>query len=85
MIIAREKEEAQPVCMGFALFTQKCRSDENFSMWLEPLKQDFNVLASAGEIDVHRLRDLQSALIDLIELIDNPPRRFSRAQLGRLS
>jgi hypothetical protein len=70
-----------PTCLGFAKFTIKLRDDADFAHWFAPLERDVRKLMSGQPVNVQRLRDLQAALIDLIELIDEPSRRFDRNYL----
>jgi hypothetical protein len=71
--------------LRFAQFTTKLREDTDFSQWFAPLERDVRKLMSSQPINVRRLQDLQVALIDLVELIDEPSRRFDRNLLKKAS
>ena len=64
-------------------FHTKLRDDADFAHWFAPLERDVRKLMAGQSVNVQRLRDLQAALIDLIELIDEPQCRFDRNYLER--
>lgn len=63
-------------CLGYAAFVERMENDASFSRWFEQLSADVQAMAATGDAGRQRLVTLQRALIDLIELLDDPPVRF---------
>jgi hypothetical protein len=65
-------------CLGYASFCSKLDEDESFRPWFESLDRDLRELASGPGEARARLVALQSALIDLLDFLDEPAVRFPR-------
>jgi hypothetical protein len=57
-------------CVGYAAFSQRLHSDEEFSSWFAPLNDDIDAVAAAPQEDNVRLIHLQRDLVDLIDFLD---------------
>lgn len=78
MIVDGRDATGQPRsdCLGYAAFVRRLRDDADFAEWfalvLDPI-QDMR----RGEQDLERLRGLQHALIDLLDIIDRGRSRYA--------
>lgn len=63
-------------CIGYAAFVAK--QEEAFRFWFEPLRQSVDALATDLKSDNGRLKELQHALIELIEYLDSEGVRFDK-------
>ncbi len=63
-------------CIGYAAFVAK--QEEAFRFWFEPLRQSVDALATDLKSDNGRLKELQHALIELIEYLDSDGVRFDK-------
>lgn len=73
MIVAQDGVDA---CIGYAAFVAK--KEDAFRSWFEPLRHGVDALAADLKSDNGRLKDLQHALIELIEYLDPEGVRFDR-------
>jgi hypothetical protein len=71
-------------CLGYASFCSKLEQDESFRTWFEPLDRDVRELASGPGEARARLVALQSALIDLLDFLDESAVRFPRRLRSRI-
>lgn len=62
-------------CIGPATFRR--RRDPDFRDWFEDLETDTRTLASSEDRYVERLALVQNALVELIDFLDAPSRRFA--------
>jgi hypothetical protein len=72
-------------CLGYAAFTVKLKQDPNFTCWFTQLGKDIDELAAQSEPSYGRLITLQRELIDLMNFLDDPPRRFPAKLRTKLS
>jgi len=56
-------------CLGYAAFTEKIK-DPQFAKWFTRMTDDITRLAKSNTIHDERMRELQHALIDLINFFD---------------
>ena len=68
--------QARRYCIGYAQFCTRLRDDQTFAEWFRPLCEDVAALVDESYSGFERLARLQRALIDLIDFLDDPPRRF---------
>ncbi len=73
MIVAQDGTDD---CIGYGAFVAK--QDEAFRFWFEPLRQSVDALATDLKSDNGRLKELQHALIELIEYLDSDGVRFDK-------
>jgi hypothetical protein len=71
-------------CLGYAGFCARLVEDSGFAGWFKQLGKGVDQLASDLAPGRERLAGLQRALMDLIDFLDDPPRRFGAAQRARL-
>jgi hypothetical protein len=71
MTTRRSAEADQPTCLGYARFIKRLHDDPEFSFWLSPLEEDIHRMAVGEDVSTQRLRDLQAALVNLLEFIDD--------------
>jgi len=71
-------------CIGYATFIAKLVQEPSFARWFEKLEDDVRQLAAEPSPRYARLVDLQHALMDLIDFLDDPPTRFPREHRTRL-
>jgi hypothetical protein len=71
-----EAEGSRWQCLGYASFCSKLDQDESFRTWFERLDRDVRELASGPGAARARLVALQSALIDLLDFLDESAVRF---------
>lgn len=71
-------------CIGYAAFSARLAGDAEFARWFEQLSGDLDHLADDLAPGRERLVGLQRTLMDLIDFLDDPPKRFSAAQRARL-
>lgn len=68
------EEKGELYCMGYAAFSKKYQSDEDFKKWFQPIEDGIDMLVHAREHNdfaaTGRLRRLQHLLIDLVLLLD---------------
>lgn len=62
-------------CKGYASFTAALDRDRTFASWFTRLGDDIDALATRPKASVERLVQVQHALIDLIDFLDEPPLR----------
>jgi hypothetical protein len=66
------KEDNELYCMGFAAFTEKYHTDQQFKKWFKPIESVIVLVAEAGgnghgnPAATYRLRRLQHLPVDLI-------------------
>ncbi len=70
-------------CLGYATFIERLGKDPPFRRWFEPLRADIEELAT-DDAGYERLVRMQHDLIDLIDFLDDPPVRFSKAQRTKI-
>jgi len=71
-------------CVGYAAFRGHLDDDPAFADWFRPLCEDVSALVDEETRGFPRLIRLQHALLDLIEFLDDPPRRFLRERCRKL-
>jgi hypothetical protein len=72
-------------CMGFAAFSRRLHTDQEFRSWFAPLDADVDEVARSDRAGNVRLVRLQRDLMDLIDLLDPhavrvPPRHRQRLE-----
>jgi hypothetical protein len=70
-------------CLGYATFTEKL-DDPQFAKWFARMTADIAQLAQHGEVNERRLRELQHALIDLIDFFDRSRTRVPESRRTKL-
>ena len=75
---------ARSHCIGYAAFRGRLTEDDVFAAWFRPLCEDVAGLVEEDGGGRARLIGLQHALLDLIEFLDDPPRRFVQEHRKRL-
>lgn len=70
-------------CLGYATFTEKLNNPQ-FGKWFAGMTDDIERLAQNSETNERRIRDLQHALIDLIDFFDRPRTRVPEARRRKL-
>jgi len=68
-------------CIGYAAFFEK--KDESFRYWFEHLQWSIEEIAKDSASDNGRLKDLQHALVDLIEYLDPRQMRLDKRSLHK--
>jgi hypothetical protein len=71
-------------CIGYAAFVAKLEHEPTFARWFVKLEGDTQQVADDPSPRYDRLIDLQHALMDLIDFLDDPPTRFPQKHRGRL-
>ena len=84
MTTQRPADADKPTCLGYARFSKRLHDDPEFRSWLSPLEEDIHRMAAGENMNTQRLRDLQAALVNLLQFIDDPPRRFDRNVLSKV-
>jgi hypothetical protein len=79
-----EAEASRWQCLGYASFCSKLDQDGSFRAWFERLDRDVRELASGPGEARARLVALQSALIDLLDFLDESAVRFPRRLRSRI-
>lgn len=72
-------------CTGYAAFCSLLEHDQAFASWFDRLRHDIAEFATNTELAHARFAELQSALMDLIDFLDDPPIRFPAALRSRIS
>ena len=70
MVPTGASEGPRTECMGYAAFSRRLRSDEEFRSWFAPLYQDVDLVAQSDRAGNVRLVRLQRDLIDMIDFLD---------------
>jgi hypothetical protein len=70
-------------CLGYATFTAKL-DDPQFASWFNRLTDDIAQLAQGGDVRERRLRELQHALVDLIDFFDRARTRVPETRRQKL-
>lgn len=84
MIVSRPDSELDVI--GYAEFVHRLDTDQSFAVWFGRLTRDICQLSDRPRHPcTRRLVDLQGALIDLIDLLDEGHRRFPDQFRSRLS
>lgn len=63
-------------CIGYAAFCSRLEQDQTFASWFARLDRDVRALATSRAIGGGRLATLQNHLMNLVDFLDDPPRRF---------
>ncbi len=71
-------------CLGYAAFRGRLQEEPAFADWFRPLCDDVSALVGEDTRAFERLVPMQHALLDLIEFLDDPPRRFLRERCTKL-
>lgn len=71
-------------CIGYARFVAQLDDSPEFAQWFKHLGDDLQCLMREKPATYERLTELQHALVDLIEFLDNPPVRFMRQSCTRI-
>ncbi len=79
-----EAEGSRWQCLGYASFCSKLNQDGSFRTWFESLDRDARELALGPGEARPRLVELQGALIDLLDFLDEPAVRFPRRLRSRI-
>jgi hypothetical protein len=69
--------------MGYASFIEHLK-EPSFALWYRHLREGICELAEDATPNYGRLVHLQHALVDLIKLLDDPPRRFPEGEITKL-
>jgi hypothetical protein len=71
-------------CLGYAAFSRRLHSDQEFASWFVRLNGDIDVIAGATDEQNIRLIRLQRDLIDLIDFLDPDSVRIPPAYRARI-
>jgi hypothetical protein len=63
-------------CIGYAAFVARLHDDKDFAQWFRRLQDDVEAMMLEKSASDERLVELQHALVDLINFLDDPPARF---------
>ncbi|KAJ7894116.1 hypothetical protein B0H13DRAFT_2339329 [Mycena leptocephala] len=75
-IMMRKEEGGQLTCMTYVEFCSKWDTDEEFKKWVRVIK-------GLIDGDLVRMRHVQHALVDLVELLDPNRERYAETTLAR--
>ncbi|MEU8348639.1 MULTISPECIES: hypothetical protein [Streptomyces] len=76
LMVHPEGEPGRRRCLGYAEFSARLDTDEEFRGWFRPLLADVDALAADTEPAVPRLVKVQWLLIELLDLLDPRSERF---------
>jgi hypothetical protein len=71
-------------CMGYAAYSRRLHSDDEFAAWFARLSADIDVVAGSTDAENVRLIRLQRDLIDLIDFLDPDSIRIPTAYRARI-
>jgi ketosteroid isomerase-like protein len=84
MLVTREPDgQARYACLGYAAFSEKL-NDPKFAKWFTRMTDDIEQCAQGSEMDEWRMRELQHALIDLIDFFDRTRTRVPESRRRKL-
>ncbi|MGI8685894.1 MAG: hypothetical protein ACR2MO_12560 [Acidimicrobiales bacterium] len=84
MISSDDDDGARRQCLGYAQFRAHLRGNASFTEWFRPVADEVSALENNDAPNCQRLTELQHALVDLIDFLDDPPRRFLREHRTKL-
>lgn len=70
-------------CIGYVSFSDRM-DDPHFSKWFSNLQTSIERTAAAGPAEYQRLVRIQHALIDLIDILDDPPVRLAAGRRQKI-
>ncbi|WUH92320.1 hypothetical protein OG900_20895 [Streptomyces sp. NBC_00433] len=82
MMIHPDGGPGQRRCLGFAEFSSRLDTDDQFLDWFRRLLSDVDLLAANTGAAVSRLAEVQQNLISLIDLLDPRSERFPHSRMA---
>lgn len=78
LMIHDSAEPGRRRCLGYAEFCGRLDADEAFLRWFRPLLDDVDRLAAGPAPALPRLREVQTKLVALLDILDPQAERFPR-------
>ncbi|KAJ6579303.1 hypothetical protein B0H10DRAFT_2100499 [Mycena sp. CBHHK59/15] len=83
-VMTRKEEGGQRTCMTYAEFCDEWDANERFRKWFDQIEADLQMLVTPeGRKYDWRMRRVQNALVDLVELLDPKAERYAETTLRR--
>lgn len=82
-MLERSTDGADLQCIGYATFASRL-ADPSFSVWFDGLRKSVEATAADATVTYERLTLLQHQLMDLVEVLDDPPLRLPSTRRDRI-